>query len=663
MLDRFSQFVIEWRYLLAATVVALVVWLASLTGAIGFDTNYKIFFKASDPILTAYDQIEDEFSSSYSLLYIVDVEQGDLFKEQRLRLLEQLSDAVKLQPHVQRVTSLANFQFTEAQGDELAVNELIDSRAGAALNVEKIRRVALGEPQLAGHLISADGVASVVIANVLIDEKDSAAKRKLQQEARELIVELTREQPDVRIRLNGQLAIDGAIEEIATRDAANVESLTLLAILIFMQVLFRSLALTLGTIVVMLGSVAATAGFASVCGYSFNAINVTALYVVLFLAVVDCIHLASGYLDNLLRGLARHQAMHAAFEKNFPAISYTSLTTALGFLGLNFSDSPPFNELGNLVAFGVLFAWIATFSLFPALVLALPINSTKHRPIHSKQQFESLENAFLRHPQKLFYGSILIVGIGALGVLFNETNDDVFDSFKKDEPVRVSADFIDQKLSGLDTLEFVLDSGKIDGVYDPAYLAAVEEFRIWLLEQAQVKHVATLTDTLKRLNKSMHGDQQDWYVLPDNRGLAAQYLLLYELSLPEGLDLTDQINLDKSALRLTVHLKKLTSQEILQTYQRAMQWLQNKPQFDKITGASPALMFAHVGEHNLRSMLSGALVALLLIFIAIAFAFRSILLSLFCMLPNLLPIAFALGVWGYFYGKISVATTMVFSIA
>ncbi|MGI9283958.1 MAG: efflux RND transporter permease subunit [Pseudomonadales bacterium] len=663
MLGRFSQLVIQWRYLLAVAVIALVAWLASLTGSIGFDTNYKIFFKASDPIVTAYDQIEEEFSSSYSLIYIVDVQQGDLFTEQRLRLLEQLSNAVKLQGNVQRVTSLANFQFTEAQGDDLLVNDLIDSRAGATLDAEKIRRVALGEPQLAGHLVAADGTASVIIANVLIAERDTKAKRELQQEARELIDTLTSAQPDVRIRLNGQLAIDGAIEEIATRDAANVESLTLLAILIFIQVLFRSLALTAGAIIVMLSSVAATAGFSSVCGYSFNAINVTALYVVLFLAVVDCIHLASGYLDNLLRGLDRQKAMHTAFEKNFPAISYTSITTALGFLGLNFSDSPPFNELGNLVAYGVLFAWFATFSVFPALVLTLPINTTKYRPIHSKQQFVLLENTFLKHPQKLFYGSILIVGIGALGVLFNETNDDVFDSFKKDEPVRVSADFIDHKLSGLDTLEFVLDSGETDGVYDPAYLAAVEEFRLWLLQQTQAKHVATLTGTLKRLNKSMHGDHQDWYVLPDNRGLTAQYLLLYELSLPEGLDLTDQTNLDKSALRLTVHLKKMTSREILQTHQRAMQRLRDIPQFAQITAASPALMFAHVGEHNLRSMLSGAVVALLLIFIAIAFAFRSATLSLFCMLPNLLPIIFAIGVWGYFYGKISVATTMVFSIA
>ena len=50
----------------------------------------------------------------------------------------------------------------------------------------------------------------------------------------------------------------------------------------------------------------------------------------------------------------------------------TSLTTAIGFLSLNFSDSPPFRQLGNLVAFGVLCAFVYSTVLLPALLSVLP---------------------------------------------------------------------------------------------------------------------------------------------------------------------------------------------------------------------------------------------------------------------------------------------------
>ncbi len=64
----------------------------------------------------------------------------------------------------------------------------------------------------------------------------------------------------------------------------------------------------------------------------------------------------------------------------------------------------------------------------------------------------------------------------------------------------------------------------------------------------------TLSDVFQRLNKNMHGDDPDWYRLPQDRELAAQYLLLYEMSLPYGLDLNNQINVDKSATQVIVSI-------------------------------------------------------------------------------------------------------------
>jgi hypothetical protein len=169
-----------------------------------------------------------------------------------------------------------------------------------------------------------------------------------------------------------------------------------------------------------------------------------------------------------------------------------------------------------------------------------------------------------------------------------------------------------------------------------------------------------LTDTFKRLNQSMHGDSSDWYRLPAERELAAQYLLLYEMSLPYGLDLNNQINIDKSATRMTVMLYNMTTNSVLELEQRSRQWMQdNLPPSMQNDAASPTLMFSHIGERNIRSMLLGTTVALLLISLILVFALRSPRIGLLSLLPNLIPAALAFGVWGLFVGQIGLALSVV----
>lgn len=176
-------------------------------------------------------------------------------------------------------------------------------------------------------------------------------------------------------------------------------------------------------------------------------------------------------------------------------------------------------------------------------------------------------------------------------------------------------------------------------------------------------HVDALTDTMKRLNRNMHADQSSWYKLPDERPLAAQYLLLYELSLPFGLDLNNMINVDKSSTRLRVTMKNMSSNDVLALEVRADEWIkQNLPEYMRSKGSSSTIMFAHIGARNIRSMLLGTTVALLLISLTLIVALRSIKIGLISMVPNLIPAAMAFGLWGLLVGNVGLALSVVTSM-
>ncbi len=158
----------------------------------------------------------------------------------------------------------------------------------------------------------------------------------------------------------------------------------------------------------------------------------------------------------------------------------------------------------------------------------------------------------------------------------------------------------------------------------------------------------------------MHGDDQAWYRLPDDRELAAQYLLLFEMSLPYGLDLNNQINVDKSALRLIVTTDNISTVELRVLEADAGAWLdENFPSAASSEATSAFVMFAYISERNINGMLIGSLLAFLLISASLGLALRNFKLGMVSLVPNLIPVVMAFGVWALFVGEVGLASSVV----
>ncbi|MCA9018418.1 MAG: MMPL family transporter, partial [Planctomycetaceae bacterium] len=297
----------------------------------------------------------------------------------------------------------------------------------------------------------------------------------------------------------------------------------------------------------------------------------------------------------------------------------TSLTTAIGFLSMNASDSPPFQELGNIAAFGVTMAFFFSILLFPALVIMLPMKG-KIQQAERSPWVEGVYHAVVTRPNTIFLSLLVMAAILIAFMFKNELNDDTVEYFAKDVPFRQAADYTQENLTGFDIIAYSLDSGRTNGVTDPDFLAKVEAFNQWFLAQPEIVQVSSFTNVMKRLNQNMHENNPAWYRLPDSPELAAQYLLLYEMSLPYGLDLNNQINLDKSSTLVRVRVKNQKANQLIELDERAARWLQQNAPEIASHGASISLMFAHIGQRNIDSMLTGSLWALVLVTLTLIIA-------------------------------------------
>ncbi len=251
----------------------------------------------------------------------------------------------------------------------------------------------------------------------------------------------------------------------------------------------------------------------------------------------------------------------------------------------------------------------------------------------------------------------------ATGVPRIELTDNWLQYLDERYEFRRDTDFVVENLTGMENLEYSLSAGREGGITDPDYLRKVDALAEWYRAQPEVAHVQAFSDIMKRLNKNMHGDDQAFYRLPEDPELAAQYLLLYELSVPFGMDLNNRIDIGKSSTRMTVTLHRLKSEELRKLEVRGQDWLRaNAP--DLATEASGySLIFAHLAIRNTKSMLWGTVTGMILISLILIAIFRSVRLGLVSLVPNLIPSAMAFGVWGYLYSEVGAAGSLVTAIA
>lgn len=656
----FGQWVVRYRWWVIAATLLIVAATAAGGRHLTFTTNYRVFFSQDNPQLRAFDALEATYAKNDNVMFVIAPQGGNVFTPDILALVEHVTERAWQTPFSTRVDSISNFQHTEADGDELIVRDLIENAATFDEDmIARVRTIALNEPLLVRNLVSPHGhVTGINITIQLPGIDETVETPSVVAFVRELANEVRTAHPDVAVYLTGMTMMNNAFTESSFIDLTTLFPLAFLLMAIALGLLLRGFAGAGVTALVIVFSILSAMGLAGYLGITLTPPSVMSPIIILTLAIASSVHILVTFLQELRRGADRAAAMIESLRVNLNPVFLASLTTALGFLSMNWSDAPPFRHLGNIVAMGVIASFLYAVLFLPALMVILP----------TRQRLRDESNAGMAWLAEFVVArrSALLWTTGALVVVLtgfaakNELNDVFVHYFDEDVEFRRHSDFVDANLSGLYRIDYSLAASEAGGISDPAYLHDIAAFADWWRAQPEVSFVNSFADIMLRLNRNMHGDEPEWYRLPENRELAAQYLLLYEMSLPYGLDLNNQVNIDKSATRMTISVRTLSTNEVLALERRAGDWLAaNAPRLAGASGTGPTIMFAHIGQRNIKSMLWGTTIALILISLVLVVVFRSVTIGLVSMLPNLVPAALGFGIWGLIVGEVGLALSVV----
>ena len=368
-----AELVIKRRWLVMA--LSVLVTLAFAAGAPNlrpFD-DYRVFFGKGDPRLAEFERMQNTYTKTDNSFFAITPDNGDIFSKEAMLAAEALTEEAWKLPFAIRVDSITNFQHSTAEGDDLYVRNLVeDASTLTDEDLTEIREAVLGEPLLNGFLANED--ARVMGVNVTFQFQGQALDEQARASGGAIdLMERIRADHPVQVDATGSVMLNHAFNVAAIQDMSTLVPIMYLIILLVTGLLLRSFTGVAVVMLIMLLSMMAAMGLGGHLSVIITPPSSVVPTIVAMLAVADGVHFIVSMQGALRRGASREEAIRHSMRLNLAPIFVTSATTAIGFLSMNFSDAPPFHDLGNLAAFGVMWAFLMSVTFLPAFLSVVPL--------------------------------------------------------------------------------------------------------------------------------------------------------------------------------------------------------------------------------------------------------------------------------------------------
>ena len=611
------------------------------------DGSYRIWFEKDSKILKDYDKFREEFSNDDGVTIVFRDENG-IFNKKALGSIQRITEALWEMPHIDRVDSITNYQHVHAEADkpdDVLVDDFIveDLSEATPVYLKNRKEVATSDSIIRDSFISADGKTTMIFARL---EANANENGDISSEMMGYIKPLIVAESNVtgyKYWLNGGPPMTEAFVQIAGHDAMVFTPLVFLASMILLFLLFRRVSGAIIPLAVVLFTFLSVLAVQTLLGYKLNNFTANIPVFIVAIGIADAVHIYSAWLMGKKQGLVNVDAVQNSIEKNFLPIFLTSLTTTVGFGTLAISKVVPVSTLGIATASGAILAFIISVVWMPAVLLLLkkPIKGSIDE--EQKPMIQGYGRFIVNNDKKILGIFGLLIVVVGLGLAFVKVDSNTIRYFDKTVEIRKSAEFTMEHLTGSMSYILLVDSGKKDGIKDPEFLRTIEKFYAdyQLMFPKDVRHVFSLLDTIKRYNKIMNAKES----IPNDRNLVAQYLLLYSMGLPQGMEITDQMDFDQRKLRITVLTNIVDTSKDIKMIEYAKDWWAKTPY--KLTLTGQTAMYAYMQKNITDTLIYSLTLTILIVSLMMLLIFKRLKILWILLIPNILPVVLVIGIMGW----------------
>jgi predicted RND superfamily exporter protein len=661
---RLIRFLLSQRYLLATLSIVLggAISLGALQTTI--DSSDDSILSEDDPYRLEVAQVNKDFPPSTSVLFAFMSPEGDVFNMDMLQAMQDLTDRYTDVESAVSVASLINHRLDAVDADIHSRDYLLPELDElTAQDLIKIREIALEDEDLIQSMLSPEGDMALAVIKFQATSEEQETQLRIAKTVIDLRDSLREQYPDQNIYVLGRILFEYDNYNAQVKDTKYLFPIVMLTVLALMYFCLGSLSFALAIAAVSVMSVGLTVGTVGWAQVPFNQISNMGPLVVFMIAMADSIHLASVYLQGLNKSLSKFEALRESLRVNIQPVTLATVTTAMGFLSLNYCASPGIYGFGNVVAIGVVWAFLVTFTLLPALILLLPVKKVP-KPLGVRGFINFVARLVANNGTPLFWGSLTLIVVTFAMLPLNKVDFDRFSFIDKDSDFHTVISALAEKIGNDQSLVYSINSGQYYGITEPEFLRKIEEFSLWLEDQPQTSFVTSYTGFLKNRNMAENDNDPAWEVLPEDNLQIIDYLVGYQLVQEIEPQLEPIFNADYSAIRMVVGTSNLSNVQLLDFSEQIEGWitLNMDPAYDVLHGDN-SILYARLNKTISLQLMEGFTVSFLLITATLLVGLRSVRYGLLSIIPNLFPATIVFGVWGLLVGELSPYILMLFSIS
>ncbi len=640
-MQKYIDFLDRFKYLIIVGVTITVALLSLSLKNLAYEGSYKIWFDKESSIMKNYEVFRSRFSGDDTFIVAFKDEQG-IFTQKAVDTILRLTKEFKKIEGVRKVDSLSNYQYISSEDDDIIVEDFLYGDE----NLTQKKKIALHDNLILKQLISKDGKTTMLALSLAENSgSDEAVNIAVFKKLQTLLKEES-QKSGYRFYITGIPAVTASLVTISQGDAMLLMPLAVVVVILFLFFIFRTVLGVLIPSIVVVFTFLTVLSIQMLLGYKLNNFTVNIPSFVTAIAIADAMHLYLAWVYYKLKGKNTKEALIIALNSNLVPMALTSFTTAVGFATLGISVIEPISTLGIAITTGAVLAFVLTITIVPAIILTLNAEyKVKAVKIINLAHTEGYGAFIKRHDKKI----VLLFSVAMMFALYGLTQLKVDSNsikyFTKDTLVRSGADFVEKNLTGSMRYEIVLDSGKKEGAKEPEFLESIVVFEEKFREHFKnVRFTTSLKDIVQRMQKVVNPNAKN--ILPKDKNLVAQYLLLYSMSLPQGMELNDKIDTQERYLRLTINSNIVdTSKDI-----EMINWVKNYFTIKTIYTADvqgQTAIFAYMQSSVTDTLILSISMTLAIVAFTMLLIFRNIKMLWLFLIPNIAPIIFVGGVMGY----------------
>ena len=639
-MQKYIKFLDKFKYPIIMSVTIIVALLSLSLKNLAFEGSYKIWFDKDSKIIKDYETFRSRFSGDDTFIVAFKDDQG-IFTQKAVTTILQLTEEFKKIEGVQKVDSLSNYQYISSKDDEIIVEDFLYGDE----DLSQKRQLALKDNLILNQLISKDAKTTMIALSLNENiGSDEAVNITVFSQLQSLLKEEANHS-GYKFYLTGIPAVTASLVTISQGDAMVLMPLAVMVVVLFLFLIFRSILGILIPSVVIVFTFLTVLSIQILLGYKLNNFTVNIPSFITAIAIADAMHFYLAWIYYKLKGKNTKEALADALRSNIIPMALTSFTTAVGFATLGLSAIEPIATLGIAITSGAILAFLLTITVVPAILLTLR-DDYKVAPVKimNLAHIKGYGAFIKRNDKRIVLTFFVLIALVSLGLFKLKVDSNSIKYFTKDTIARSGADFVEKNITGSMRYEIIVDSQKKEAVKDPKFLESVVLFEDALkMHFDNVRFITSLKDIVARMQTVLNPDANS--SLPQDKNLVAQYLLLYSMSLPQGMELNDKMDTQERYLRLTINTNIVDTSKDLEMIQWIKNYFNTKTSYSADVQGQTAI-FAYMQSSVTDTLIISISMTLIIVTLSMLMIFKNLKMLWLFLMPNIAPIIFVGGVMG-----------------